>query len=145
LHERWPRLPDKQLREVAAEIQREVQRQVDEPERATHRVSAPGPARWPPAMCAAVVRLRFDGRKLPKGKLREIAPVYGTLNIDHRPYRRRDCWVPTAWLLDERLDALLPRLRHVRLTRVLGPSFVPIAKTVCAPEAGGPAKCRASW
>ena len=34
LHERWPRLPDDQLREVAAEIQREVQRQAEEPERA---------------------------------------------------------------------------------------------------------------
>jgi hypothetical protein len=34
LHERWPRLAEEELREVAAEIQREVQRQVDEPEHA---------------------------------------------------------------------------------------------------------------
>lgn len=32
LHQRWPRLTEDELREVAAEIQREVQRQVDEPE-----------------------------------------------------------------------------------------------------------------
>lgn len=30
-HEHWPRLPDVKLREVAAEIRREVLRQVDEP------------------------------------------------------------------------------------------------------------------
>jgi len=34
LHERWPRLPEDQLREVAAEIQREAWRQIAEPEHA---------------------------------------------------------------------------------------------------------------
>jgi len=34
LHEQWPRLPLDQLEEVAAEIQRNAQRQVEEPEHA---------------------------------------------------------------------------------------------------------------
>jgi hypothetical protein len=34
LHEQWPRLPEDQLREVAADIQREAQRALDEPEHA---------------------------------------------------------------------------------------------------------------
>lgn len=34
LQEQWPRLPADQLREVAAEIQRETQRAIDEPEHA---------------------------------------------------------------------------------------------------------------
>jgi hypothetical protein len=34
LRARWPRVPQEQLDEVAGEIQRHVQRQIDEPERA---------------------------------------------------------------------------------------------------------------
>jgi hypothetical protein len=34
LHERWHRVPQDQLLEVAAEIQRGVERQLEEPERA---------------------------------------------------------------------------------------------------------------
>jgi hypothetical protein len=34
LHEQWPRLPDDQLREVAAELQRKVERQAADPEHA---------------------------------------------------------------------------------------------------------------
>lgn len=34
LHERWPRVPHEQLAEVAAEIQRNALRQLDEPEHA---------------------------------------------------------------------------------------------------------------
>jgi len=34
LHAQWPRVPHEQLDEVAAEIQRKVQRQLEEPERA---------------------------------------------------------------------------------------------------------------
>jgi hypothetical protein len=32
LHQRWPRLADEQLREVAQEIHHEAQRQLDQPE-----------------------------------------------------------------------------------------------------------------
>ena len=34
LHEQWPRVPPEQLAEVAAEIQRDYQRALEEPERA---------------------------------------------------------------------------------------------------------------
>jgi hypothetical protein len=34
LHEKWPRVPEEQLREVALEIKQEVERQLSEPERA---------------------------------------------------------------------------------------------------------------
>jgi hypothetical protein len=32
LHEQWPRVPDDQLREVAAQLRRDAERQLDEPE-----------------------------------------------------------------------------------------------------------------
>jgi len=34
LHDQWPRLPDEQLREVAEELRRNAQRQMEEPEHA---------------------------------------------------------------------------------------------------------------
>jgi hypothetical protein len=34
LHQQWPRLPDDQLREVAEELRRKVERQSDDPEHA---------------------------------------------------------------------------------------------------------------
>jgi hypothetical protein len=34
LHDQWPRLPDEQLREVAAELRRHAERQLEEPEHA---------------------------------------------------------------------------------------------------------------
>lgn len=35
LHDQWPRLPDEQLREVAEELRRHAERQLEEPEHAT--------------------------------------------------------------------------------------------------------------
>lgn len=75
-------------------------------------------------MQITVVRLRLDGRKLPKDKLREIAPVRGTLGIERRSDRRHDREVVTAWLLSDRLDEEIPNLRDVRLVKVRGPAFV---------------------
>jgi len=34
LHDQWPRLPDEQLREVAEELRRNAERQLEEPEHA---------------------------------------------------------------------------------------------------------------
>jgi hypothetical protein len=71
-----------------------------------------------------VRHLRLDGRKLPKDTLRGITPVRGTLPIERRLDRRLDRQVVTAWLLGDRLDAVMPSLCDVRVVKVQGPSLV---------------------
>lgn len=75
-------------------------------------------------MQVSVVRLRYNGHKLPKAQLQQIPPIRGTLNIDRERDRYREQWVAKAWLLSDRHDVLIPTLRDARLVRLRGSAFV---------------------
>lgn len=75
-------------------------------------------------MQVAVVRLRYNGHKLPKSQLQQIPPICGSLNIDRELDRYREQWVAKAWLLNDRHDTLIPTLRDARLVRLRGSAFV---------------------
>lgn len=75
-------------------------------------------------MQVAVVRLRYNGHKLPKDQLQQIPPICGTLSIDRELDRRRGRWMAKAWLLSELHDPLIPTLRDARLVRLRGSAFV---------------------
>jgi hypothetical protein len=63
-----------------------------------------------------VTRLRVHGRKLAKDALRP--PDRGNLTVGPRIDRERGTTVITAWLLNERLVAIIPVLDDVVLRRI---------------------------
>ena len=76
-------------------------------------------------MLVDVVRLRFNGQKLPKSRVLEMSAIRGELAVKRQLARHGQHWQMVAWLNDTaRIEPLIPSLIGVRLMRMLGRNFV---------------------
>ena len=75
-------------------------------------------------MLVDVIRLRIEGRKIPRGELAGVQAVRGELTIVSAYDAHRGKGQSVAHLVDSDTQTLLPSLDQVRITRLRGSDFV---------------------